>query len=53
VLILDEIRCPGCGRKLMELNGYAQVKCPKCKSMIVANITDTERKVYIKPERRK
>jgi phage FluMu protein Com len=51
MLILDEIRCPECGRKLMELCGQAQVKCPKCKSMIFANITDTERKVYIKSER--
>ena len=53
MLILDEIRCPECGRKLMELSGQAQVKCPKCKAMIFANITDTERKVYSKPERQK
>lgn len=52
MLILDEIRCPECGRKLMELSGQAQVKCPKCKAMIFASITDTKREVYIKPERR-
>ena len=52
MLILDEIRCPGCGRKLMELSGRAQVKCPKCKAIVFANITDTKREVYIKPERR-
>lgn len=53
MLILEEIRCPSCGRKLMELSGHVQTKCPKCKAMIFANITDTERKVYIKPERQK
>lgn len=37
----------------MELKGQAQVKCPKCKAMIFAIITDTERKVYINPERQK
>ena len=50
--VLDEIRCPVCGRKLMELSGQAQVKCPKCKAMVFANITDTERKIYTKQERR-
>ena len=53
MLILEEIRCKECGRKLMELYGQAQVKCPKCKSMIFASITDTKREVYIKPERQK
>lgn len=53
MLILEEVRCPGCKRKLMELSGQAQIKCPKCKSMIFANITDTQRKIYIKPERQK
>ena len=53
MLILEEIRCKECGRKLMELYGQAQVKCPKCKSMVFANIADTKREVYIKPERQK
>ena len=49
--IMEEIRCPSCKRKLMNLNGYAQVKCPKCKALVEV---DTEaRKVYIKPERQK
>lgn len=51
VLILEEVRCPGCKRKLMELKGQAQVKCTKCKSLVAV---DTEaRKVYIIQERRK
>ena len=51
MLILDEVRCPGCKRKLMELNGQAQVKCPKCKLLIHAN-TET-REYYVIPERQK
>lgn len=51
MLILEEIRCPGCKRKLMNLSGQAQVKCPKCKAVVEID-TDT-RKVYIKPERQK
>lgn len=48
--ILEEVRCPSCNRKLMELSGQAQVKCSKCKSMV---IVDTEaRKIYIKKEHR-
>lgn len=37
MLILDEVRCPECGRKLMELSGQARVKCPKCKAMVFAD----------------
>ena len=37
MLILDEVRCPDCGRKLMELCGQARVKCPKCKAMVFAD----------------
>lgn len=29
-----EVRCPRCGRKLMELQGQASIKCPKCKSIV-------------------
>lgn len=51
MLILDEIRCPGCNRKLAELNGQARIKCPKCKATVSV---DTEtRKAYILPERQK
>lgn len=50
MLILEEVRCPSCNRKLMELSGQAQVKCSKCKSLVI--VDTEERKVYIKPERR-
>lgn len=51
MIVLEEIRCPDCGRKLGNLSGIAQIKCPKCKAMVEV---DTEtRKVYIRPERRK
>ena len=51
MVIFEEVRCPDCGRKLMYLNGQAQVKCPKCKALVIA---DTEaRKYYVKKERQK
>lgn len=51
MLILEEVRCPECGRLLGKLNGQAQIKCPKCKATVEV---DTEaRKLYVKPERRK
>ena len=51
MLILDEVRCPVCKRKLMELKGKAQVKCTKCKSLVA--VDTTERKIYIINERQK
>lgn len=56
-MILEEVRCPcilpsgaKCNRRLADINGQAQIKCPKCKALV---IVDTEnRKVYVKPERR-
>lgn len=51
MLILEEVRCPGCSRKLGNLKGQAQIKCPKCKALVEV---DTEtRKCYVKPERQK
>lgn len=51
MLILEQIRCPSCNRRLMDLNGQAQVRCPKCKALVEV---DTEaRKIYIKTERQK
>lgn len=28
------VRCPNCGRKLMEIEGKAQTKCARCKSLV-------------------
>ena len=58
MLILEEVRCPrvlpdgtNCGRKLANLKGQAQIKCPKCKALVEV---DTEaRKISAKTERRK
>lgn len=51
MLILEEIRCPECGRKLGNLKGQIQIKCPKCKAMVEF---DTEnRKYYVKKEHQK
>lgn len=51
MLILEQIRCPECNRRLMDLKGHAQVRCPKCKALVEID-TDTK-KVYIRPERQK
>jgi phage FluMu protein Com len=36
---MKEIRCPVCGRKLLEIEGKAKVsiKCAKCKNIILIN----------------
>lgn len=31
---LIEIRCPVCGRKLLDCNGLAYIKCNRCKSLV-------------------
>lgn len=50
MLILEQVRCPKCNRRLMDLSGHAQVRCPKCKALVDV---DTEtRKVYVRAERR-
>ena len=58
MLILEEVRCPHilqdgtkCNRRLADIKGQAQIKCPKCKSLVYV---DTEaRKIYTKAERQK
>ena len=50
MLILEAIRCPACNRLLGNLNGQAQIKCPKCKALV--HIDTDMRKIYVKPERR-
>lgn len=37
--MLMEIRCPECGRKLMELCGLARTKCPRCKNLVDIDTT--------------
>ena len=58
MLILEEVRCPGmlpdgskCNRRLADVRGQAQIKCPKCKALV--HIDTEARKIYIKAERQK
>lgn len=51
MIVLEEIRCPKCSKKLLNLKGQAEIKCSKCKALIEV---DTEaRKLIIKSERQK
>lgn len=44
--VLEQIRCPNCNRRLVDLNGQAQIRCGKCKALVEV---DTEtRKIYLK-----
>ena len=51
MLILEQIRCPECNRRLMDLKGRAQVRCPKCKALVEID-TDTK-PIHIRSERQK
>lgn len=48
MLILDEVRCPNCNRKLMELSGQAQIRCSKCKALLHIDTENDVRKIYVK-----
>ena len=40
-----------CNRRLMDMKGQAQIRCPKCKALVEV---DTEaRKLFVHTERRK
>ena len=53
MLKLEQIRCPNpqCNRRLVDLKGLAQIRCPKCKALV--EIDTDARKIYIKKEREK
>lgn len=46
MLIYEQIRCPACNRRLVDMCGQAQIRCPKCKSLV--EIDTVTRKIYIK-----
>ena len=49
MLIYEQIRCPQCNRRLVDMHGQAQIRCPKCKALVQI---DTEaRKIYIIKEK--
>ena len=43
---LEQIRCPRCGLLLMAVRGRAEVKCRKCKSIVLID-TEEQEKVRI------
>ena len=51
MLVLEQIRCPKCNRRLVDLQGQAQIKCSKCKTLL--NIDTEKRKIQIITERQK
>lgn len=51
MLILEQVRCPRCNRRLADLKGQAQIRCPKCKALVEV---DTEaRRITAIQERQK
>lgn len=48
MLNLEQIRCPVCNRRLMDIRGQAQVRCTKCKALVAI---DTEAKVKVQIEK--
>ena len=51
MLTLEQVRCPNCNRRLVDLNGHAQIRCPKCKALV--EIDTVERKIYIRERQEK
>ena len=47
--MLEKIRCPRCHRLLMAVNGQAEVKCSKCKSLVFIDTrrADAEKAVIV------
>lgn len=45
MLVLEQVRCPGCNRRLADMNGQAQIRCSKCKALV--HIDTDMRKIYI------
>jgi phage FluMu protein Com len=45
MLILEQVRCPQCNRRLVDMKGQAQIRCPKCKALV--GIDTETRKIYI------
>ena len=50
MLGLEQIRCPNpqCNRRLVDLKGQAEIRCPKCKALV--EIDTDAKKIYIKKE---
>lgn len=49
--VLEQVRCPQCNRRLVDLRGRAEIRCPKCKALVEI---DTEAKtIHIQRERQR
>ncbi len=50
MLTLEQIRCPNpqCNRRLVDLKGQAQIRCPKCKALV--GVDTDARKIFILKE---
>ena len=48
MLIYEIIRCPQCNRRLVDMCGQAQIRCPKCKALV--EIDTAARTINIKKE---
>lgn len=51
MIVLEQVRCPKCNRRLVDLRGQAQIVCSKCKSLVEVD-TDA-RKIYIRERQEK
>lgn len=52
MLILEQVRCPQCNRRLVDLKGQAQIRCPKCKALVAVD-TEARQRYVIEKERQK
>ena len=48
MIVYEQVRCPACNRRLVDMCGQAQIRCPKCKSLV--EIDTVARKIYIKKQ---
>ena len=46
MIVYEQVRCPNCNRRLVDMQGQAQIRCPKCKSLV--EIDTAARKIFIK-----
>ena len=49
MLIYEQIRCPKCSRRLIDMCGQAQIRCSRCKSLV--EIDTVARKIFIHKEK--
>ena len=45
-MALEQVRCPVCNRRLMDVSGQAQIRCSKCKALV--DIDTEARKINVR-----